>query len=39
VAREMLRFMGNQAKEFVMQICPVGTPVTIYTEPGNETDF
>jgi micrococcal nuclease len=39
VAGEMLRFMGNQAKEFVMRICPPGTPVTIYTEPGNETDF
>ena len=39
VAGELLRFMGNQAKEFVMRICPPGTPVTIYTEPGNETDF
>ena len=39
IAGEMLRFMGNQAKEFVMRICPAGTPVTIYTEPGNETDF
>lgn len=39
VAGEMLRFMGNQAKEFVMRICPPGTPVTIYTESGNETDF
>ena len=39
VAGELLRFMGNQAKEFVMRICPAGTHVTIYTEPGNETDF
>ena len=39
VAGELLRFMGNQAKEFVMRLCPPGTPVTIYTEPGNETDF
>ena len=39
VAGELLRFMGNQAKEFVMRICPPGTPVTIYTESGNETDF
>lgn len=39
VAGEMLRFMGNQAREFVLRLCPVGTPVTIYTEPGNEKDF
>jgi len=39
VAGELLRFMGNQAKEFVMRFCPAGTSVTIYTEPGNETDF
>jgi micrococcal nuclease len=39
VAGELLRFMGNQAKEFVMRLCPPGTFVTIYTEPGNETDF
>jgi len=39
VAGELLRFMGNQSKEFVMRICPPGTSVTIYTEPGNETDF
>jgi hypothetical protein len=31
--------MRNQAKEFVMSICPPGTPVIIYTESGNETDF
>ena len=39
VAGEMLRFMGNQAREFVLRLCPVGTPVTIYTETGNEKDF
>jgi len=39
VAGEMLRFMGNQAREFVLRLCPVGTAVTIYTEPGNEKDF
>jgi micrococcal nuclease len=39
VAGELLRFMGNQAKEYVMRLCPAGTTVTIYTEPGNETDF
>ena len=39
VAGELLRFMGNQAKEFVMRLCPLGTSVTIYTESGNETDF
>jgi micrococcal nuclease len=39
VAGELLRFMGNQAKEFVMRLCPPGTYVTIYTEPGNENDF
>jgi micrococcal nuclease len=39
VAGELLRFMGNQAKEFVMRLCPAGTSVTIYTEPGNENDF
>ncbi len=39
IAGEMLRFMGNQSKEFVMRICPPLTPVSLYTEPGNETDF
>jgi micrococcal nuclease len=39
VAGELLCFMGNQAKEFVMRLCPPGTSVTIYTEPGNENDF
>ena len=39
VAGEMLRFMGNQAREFVLRLCPVGTAVTIYTETGNEKDF
>jgi len=39
VAGEMLRFMGNQTREFVLRLCPAGTPVTIYTEPGNEKDF
>ena len=39
VAGELLLFMGNQSKEFVMRVCPPGTPVTIYTEAGNETDF
>ena len=39
VAGELLRFMGNQSKEFVLRLCPPGTSVTIYTEPGNEIDF
>jgi len=39
VAGELLRFMGNQEREFVLRLCPVGTPVTIYTELGNERDF
>ena len=39
VAGEMLRSMGNQAREFVLRLCPVGTPVTVYTEQGNEKDF
>ncbi len=39
IAGELLRFMGNQAKEFVMRLCPPGTSVTVYTEPGNENDF
>jgi micrococcal nuclease len=25
--------------EFVLQLCPVGTIVTLYTEPGNEMNF
>ena len=39
VAGDLLRFMGNQSKEFVKRVCPPGTLVTIYTEKGNETDF
>jgi len=39
VAGEMLCFMGNQAREFVQLHCPIGTTITIYTEPSNETDF
>ena len=39
IAGEMLRFMGNQSKEFVLRLCPPGTRVTLYTEPGNENDF
>ncbi len=31
--------MGNQAREFVLRVCPPGTSVSIYTEPGNEFDF
>lgn len=39
LAGELLRFMGAQSKEFVNRICPPGTLVTIYSEPGNEIDF
>ncbi len=39
VAGELLRFMGNLSKEFVKRVCPPGTPITLYTEAGNETDF
>lgn len=39
VAGELLCFMGNQAREFVLRLCPVGTIITLYTEPGNEVDY
>ena len=35
----MLHFIGNQSKEFIMSICQAATHSSIYTEPGNETNF
>ena len=39
IAGTLLQQMGNQAREFVRELCPIGTAVTLYTEPGNELGY
>ena len=39
MAGRLLQQLGIQAREFVNNLCPIGTPLTLYTEPGNELDY
>ena len=39
VAGQFLQQLGNQAREFVRALCPIGTSLTLYSEPGNELDY
>lgn len=39
IAGTLLQQMGNQVREFLKELCPTGTAITLCSEAGNDLDY